>query len=544
MGSTLSTNTASETALSTEAIFRQRKKKADVTKEHPKLLDRLPSWNRFTSDDPHSFKEQARPSQRSSKILHFHRIRLCCRSEETKILDNHRDVVLTEESEITPIRSDIAEFHYGHTIDYDTTINDTAIGDINHDSQSIKRPSSPDRVIGMQAAATGHEIDFDSNSTRGSISATAAAHDIPPDFHGIVNDLEQLQPIPPEVTHNTIDDASYNDKSTVKTFAMNHRKQHNSNHLQALSSSSITDNDHAVNNNDGAVESSCNARRILLAIKNNRSTSKFGEPASWCTSMKTPSSSRATSTILVPHRTRRYQPHKMPQSTPYQPSIPRVFIANHRKVTMLDEHKKVFVIDLISHETCRHIRALTEDHLIRNKLCGGANVETWRMLYTYTKMDMPCNEVQSLASISNQIMRHIILIIGHVFGKPKAASKLKPRSSKEPHLLMYQKVDGKKEHTGVEMHYDGCAISFNLMLSDLNEYSGGGTYMRAMRKTVKLRMGQCLVHPGELYHCGVDIGSGTRFLMVGFLDGFDPMIIDESTEKDDRKAYQRNVVTI
>jgi hypothetical protein len=210
---------------------------------------------------------------------------------------------------------------------------------------------------------------------------------------------------------------------------------------------------------------------------------------------------------------------------------------------MLDERKKVFVIDLISKETCHHIRALTEDHLMRTKLCG-ANVETWRTLYTYTKMDMPCNEVQSLASISNQIMRDIILIIGHVFGKPKAASKLKPRSSKEPHLLLYQKVNDKEEHTGVEMHYDGCAVTFNLMLSDLDEYTGGGTYMRAMRTTVKLRIGQCLVHPGELYHCGVDIGSGTRFLIVGFLDGFDPKIFDESTEKNDLKEYHRNVVTV
>jgi hypothetical protein len=34
------------------------------------------------------------------------------------------------------------------------------------------------------------------------------------------------------------------------------------------------------------------------------------------------------------------------------------------------------------------------------------------------------------------------------------------------------------------------------------------------------------VHPGELYHKGIDIEEGVRDLVVCFMDGFDPQIDD------------------
>jgi predicted 2-oxoglutarate/Fe(II)-dependent dioxygenase YbiX len=79
------------------------------------------------------------------------------------------------------------------------------------------------------------------------------------------------------------------------------------------------------------------------------------------------------------------------------------------------------------------------------------------------------------------------------------------------------------------------------MLSDLNEYEGGGTYFRSLKQTIKLRQGQVLVHPGELYHKGVDITKGTRLLIVGFMDGFDPKIIDDSTSRDEHEEYEANM---
>ena len=48
------------------------------------------------------------------------------------------------------------------------------------------------------------------------------------------------------------------------------------------------------------------------------------------------------------------------------------------------------------------------------------------------------------------------------------------------------------------MHYDGCHVTWNLMLSRSGDYDGGGTYIRALKKTVKLLQGQVLIHPGEV----------------------------------------------
>ena len=94
------------------------------------------------------------------------------------------------------------------------------------------------------------------------------------------------------------------------------------------------------------------------------------------------------------------------------------------------------------------------------------------------------------------------------------------------------------------MHYDGGDFTWSLMLSDPTEYTGGGTFMRCLRKTLRLKQGQVLVHPGELYHKGVDITSGTRMLMVCFMDGWSPSIVDESTDNDDRPKYEKNVVQL
>eukprot|EP00978_Attheya_sp_CCMP212_P031543 scaffold119690_cov56-Attheya_sp.AAC.3 len=184
------------------------------------------------------------------------------------------------------------------------------------------------------------------------------------------------------------------------------------------------------------------------------------------------------------------------------------------KVTMLDEEKKIFIIDLLSPGVCNKIRRMAHNYVTQIH-SSGSTKPTWRTLYTYTKMDLPCNEVPNL---SNEITD---LITEDV-------------KTKVPNL---------PDHTGVEMHYDGSDFTWQLMLMDVKEYEGGGTYMRCMRETIKLHQGQVLVHPGELYHKGVDITSGVRSLIVGFMDGFDPKIPDDSENSDNEEEYEKNVRT-
>lgn len=70
----------------------------------------------------------------------------------------------------------------------------------------------------------------------------------------------------------------------------------------------------------------------------------------------------------------------------------------------------------------------------------------------------------------------------------------------------------------VQLHCDRCDITANLSLSCKNSYSGGGTYIAAMDKLVKLEQGEMLVHPGHLLHAGNCITAGTRLLLVAFAD--------------------------
>jgi hypothetical protein len=221
------------------------------------------------------------------------------------------------------------------------------------------------------------------------------------------------------------------------------------------------------------------------------------------------------------------------------PPTPRYI--NGHKVTMIDDNLKVFVVDLLTPETCDLVRRMTDDHVKQVKESGN-NVVTWRTLYTYTKRDLPCCEVKGLTScVTDHIMTNIIDIVGEIFGNKKEAAKLHPRSWKEPHLLLYQKFKNQVPHTGVEMHYDGCDITYNCMLSKSTEYGGGGTYIRALRKTVRLEQGQVLVHSGELYHKGCDITEGERALIVCFMDGFDLQIVDPSTAQEDKASFEKNV---
>jgi hypothetical protein len=130
---------------------------------------------------------------------------------------------------------------------------------------------------------------------------------------------------------------------------------------------------------------------------------------------------------------------------------------------------KIFVVDLVPNEICDSIISSTAAHIRRTEKGQG---ETWRTLYSYTKMDLPCCEIKSVQRHTDRIMKLVAKIIGDVFGERKAARSLHARSWKEPHLLRYQVVEGQPVHRGVELHHDGSHFTWQLMLSAENDYVG------------------------------------------------------------------------
>jgi len=107
---------------------------------------------------------------------------------------------------------------------------------------------------------------------------------------------------------------------------------------------------------------------------------------------------------------------------------------------VVDWANKIFAIDMVPQDVCDLIRSLTDKHVAHSKALGQPS--PWRTLYTYTKMDIPCCEVPGMSSIMNRIFVDVARVVGVVFDQPQAATYLRPRSWKEPHLLKYQKIKG------------------------------------------------------------------------------------------------------
>lgn len=127
------------------------------------------------------------------------------------------------------------------------------------------------------------------------------------------------------------------------------------------------------------------------------------------------------------------------------------------KVAVVSQEYKIYVVDLLPEETCDWILDETRDYAAD---CRKENRTSWRKLYTHTSQDLPCCEVFKLRPLTDQLILNIREIVGQICKNPKGASALVTRSWKEPHLLSY----GEK-HTGMCMHYDGGALTWQILLS-------------------------------------------------------------------------------
>jgi hypothetical protein len=255
-------------------------------------------------------------------------------------------------------------------------------------------------------------------------------------------------------------------------------------------------------------------------------------------------------------------------------------------VEIIDWTSKVLVIDLVPPAVCRLLRSTITQHCLTQQRNGQV---TWRTLYTYTKRDLPCCEIAKVNEIAQQLIDTINGLLSLLFGhhndddhhnnnndddhNNKNMIVLRPRSWKEPHFLRYEHADNysssshqkqnqsdhhksaarsaggtgganstapvhpispisppyqqqQQQHVGVESHYDGSDFTWSLMLSRPDEYCGGGTYLRTLRTTLRLDQGQVLLHPGELYHTGLNITSGVReYVVFLFRFGFVALLL-------------------
>lgn len=88
-------------------------------------------------------------------------------------------------------------------------------------------------------------------------------------------------------------------------------------------------------------------------------------------------------------------------------------------------------------------------------------------------------------------------------------------SDSEPHLVKY-----KGSSSGSPLHTDTAhkSITINALLSNNDDFGGGGTYIEVLDRVIRLEQGQMLIHPGCLAHGGADITFGVRQLLVAFVE--------------------------
>jgi hypothetical protein len=128
---------------------------------------------------------------------------------------------------------------------------------------------------------------------------------------------------------------------------------------------------------------------------------------------------------------------------------------------------------------------------------------------------MACKSIPGYISTTEDRFKSLFNEIYSLYPETMLEGTMRYESTNEPHLVKY---NGKQK--GAPLHKDTThkSITINALLSDVDDFGGGGTYIEAIDKTIKLEQGEILVHPGNLGHAGIDITFGVRQLLVAFLE--------------------------
>jgi hypothetical protein len=169
---------------------------------------------------------------------------------------------------------------------------------------------------------------------------------------------------------------------------------------------------------------------------------------------------------------------------------------------------KIVTCRLFTPEQCQQLSRMAEYHAY------APSNEGWNSgIYTLTKQHMVCNEVPTMLTIIQPLMRRLTSALYSIFPTVRYGS-LEYENDGEPHLVKYCGF----ENRGTDLHTDRFSdITINVALSDPDDFKGGGTYIKTLDRTIFLEQGEVLIHLGCMVHSGVDITSGVRNILVAFM---------------------------
>ena len=161
-------------------------------------------------------------------------------------------------------------------------------------------------------------------------------------------------------------------------------------------------------------------------------------------------------------------------------------------------YNKIYTVDM-----CRYIISECEKYAVNN---GGW---TTKRHDNYPTTDLPVDKIQSIFGLILESMTTIIK-------KLKKSYNLNENIDININDLFVVKYEAASQNY-LELHHDGSFLSFNILLSDNNDFEGGGTYFDD-GLTAYLEQGDILIHSSKIKHSGLPITKGTRYLLVGFVN--------------------------
>lgn len=99
----------------------------------------------------------------------------------------------------------------------------------------------------------------------------------------------------------------------------------------------------------------------------------------------------------------------------------------------------------------------------------------------------------------------------------KCKYSLEADSIIKPFDIFVVKYDANGQNK-LDLHRDSSALSFVLLLSNPDDFVGGGTYYQSADETIRPEQGGLALHCGKVRHAGVTITSGTRYILIGFMN--------------------------
>jgi hypothetical protein len=166
-----------------------------------------------------------------------------------------------------------------------------------------------------------------------------------------------------------------------------------------------------------------------------------------------------------------------------------------------DNLKQVYVIpDVFTEEECNYIIQCSDKYAEENGWAKSRHEN-------YPTTDNETKNIADLAYlVENRVYRKIVPEYGHHYNIPSEVLGID-----ETFVVKYSSEDQRL----LEPHVDGCDFSFVIKLN--KEYDGGNTHFLNLDKTVEGSKGSAVIFCGKNKHMGLEITSGTRYILTGFL---------------------------